>query len=164
MGRKHPTGSWNNTGGAIPEEYQRVPAPVFVVNSDRRSEDVDDEGKQKRRAPGSSDLEAHQWRCWDGDGAGAKLRTEVRAIKSRIAWYNGGTATLSAIGLVILAAWLSSKFAANERNAVKRADVESAIQRSAESAENKRYDDLRFLKQDLIESAAKLVAPARAKP
>ena len=81
MGRKHPTGSWNNTGGAIPEEYQRVPAPVFVVNSDRRSEDVDDEGKQKRRAPGSSDLEAHQWRCWDGDGAGAKLRTEVRAIK-----------------------------------------------------------------------------------
>jgi hypothetical protein len=109
-------------------------------------------------------LEAHQWRCWDGDGAGAKLRTEVRAIKSRIAWYNGGTAALSAIGLVILAAWLSSKFAAGERNAVKRADVESAIQRSAESAENKRYDDLRFLKQDLIESAAKLVAPARAKP
>jgi hypothetical protein len=150
--------------GAVPEEYRRSPTPVFVVKSDRRSEDVDDEGKQKRRAPGSSDLEAHQWRCWDGDGAGAKLRTEVRAIKSRIAWYNGGTAALSAIGLVILAAWLSSKFAANERNAVKRADVESAIQRSAESAENKRYDDLRFLKQDLIESAAKLVAPARAKP
>jgi hypothetical protein len=152
MGRKHPTGSWNNTGGAIPEEYQRVPAPVFVVN-DRRSEDVDDEGKQKRRTP---DLDAHMWGCWEKDGPGAKVRKEISSIKGRIAWFNGGTAVLSAIGLVILAAWLSQRFAAVERNAVKRTDVEYAMQKSAAMAVAKQGDDI--MKQ--LQQAAADTAPA----
>jgi hypothetical protein len=55
--------------GAVPQ-YERTATPVFVVN-DRRSEDVDDEGKQKRRTP---DLDAHMWSCWEKDGPGAAER------------------------------------------------------------------------------------------
>ena len=94
----------------------------------------------------------HFWTCWgDKDGPGALFSAEVRqelgALKTRITLFNGGLGVLSAISMAILAAWLSARFSSAEKNAVKRADVESAIQRSAEMASAKRFDDVGLLKQ-----------------
>jgi hypothetical protein len=150
--------------GSVPQEYVRSPSAVFLVNPDgspkeeRRHDDTNDEGVQQRRAP---DLDAHMWRCWKGEGPGAQLRAEVRSIKSRISWFNGGTAVLSAIGMAVLAAWLSSKFAASERNSIKHADVEVAIQRGASMAVAKYGDDFMKFKTQL-EQAAVDVSPLPA--
>jgi hypothetical protein len=112
----------------------------------------------------AADAAGHILWCWEGDGPGAKLRTEVReeisSIKGRIAWFNGGTAAVSAIGLIILAAWLSSKFADNERNAIKHQDVESAIRRSAEMAASKHFDDMILTKRQFDQSAV-IIPPPR---
>ena len=111
----------------------------------------------------------HFWTCWgDKDGPGARFRTEVRgelaSIKSRITWYNGGVAVLSAIGMIVLAAWLSSKFAATERSAVKREDVAAAVQKSAEMVAAKRGDDIGLLKQLMDKAAVDMPALPNVSP
>jgi hypothetical protein len=127
--------------------------------------------------PGSSDIDAHTWHCWgtpDGPGARRladvhqelkiirqdaavaqeKTREEMSSIKSRITWYNGGVAVLSAIGMIVLAAWLSSKFAATERSAVKREDVAAAVQQSANMAVARQADDFMKFKAQMEQAAA----------
>ena len=161
-----PTGA-----GGIPTDYMRSPTPVCLVNQDgsRRREDTDDTGAQQRRTPAQgANGPDHWWKCWgDENGPGARFRTEVRgelaSIKSRITWYNGGVAVLSAIGMIVLAAWLSGKFAANERSAVKREDVAAAVQQSANMAVAKQADDFMLLRKQLEQAAADVALPAAAR-
>ena len=113
----------------------------------------------------------HWWRCWgDPKGPGAIFRAEVRAdiaaLKTRVTLFNGGLAVISAVSMAILAAWLSARFSAAEHNAVKRADVESAIQRSAEMVAAKHFDDAGLLKQMFDKAqvqALPVVTPASTK-
>ena len=112
--------------GAVPQEtYERTATPVFLVNQDgsaRRRDDTDDTGAQQRRVPVS--VAEHRLSCWeDPAGSGHQLRVEVASIKTRIATFGGGTALIFAVGMAILAAWLSSRFAAAERSSVKREDL-----------------------------------------
>jgi len=148
--------------GAVPQEYERTATPVFVVNSDgseRRRDDVDDTGAQQRRGQGTND--DHFWHCWaKKDGAGAQLRVEVLgeldSLKKRSWIQGGGLAVLGAIGMAILAAWLSSNFNAIRLNAVKRQDVAEAIQKGALMAVAKAGDDFR---QQLQQAAADTSPP-----
>ena len=128
------------------------------------------------QTPQPNALDAHTWHCWgtpEGPGAQRiaevrqevavvkqdmgieheKVRGELSSIKSRISWFNGGTAVLSAIGMVILAAWLSSRFQAAEANAVKPKDVAAAVQKSADMAVAKQSDDFMQLKQQLDQAS-----------
>jgi len=132
--------------------------------------------------PVPSDIDAHTWNCWgtpDGPGARRladvhqelkiirqdasaaqeKTREEMSSIKSRITWYNGGVAVLSAIGMIVLAAWLSNRFQAAERSAVKREDVAAAVQKSADMATAKALDDAGLFKQMLDKAAVDVALP-----
>ena len=98
------------------------------------------------------------------------FRTEVLGkldLLTKRSWYQAGAAAvIGLVAMAFLAAWLSGKFAANERNAVKRADVESAIQRSAEMVAAKHFDDAGLLKQMFDKAqvqALPVVTPAPTK-
>ena len=113
--------------------------------------------------PTLPDLDAHRWGCWGAtDGPGTRRLAEIRrdaAIeKERVqgeltalakrSWYqSGGTAAVTALGLLIFAAWLSARFSETKLNSVTREDVTSAIQKSFEMEASKRGDDLMLLKQ-----------------
>ena len=109
------------------------------------------------------------WQCWgDEKGPGSLFRAEVRqelgALKTRVTWFNGGLAVLSAISMAILVSWLSSRFAAAERNAVKREDVAAAVQKSAEMVAAKRGDDIGLLKQLMDKAAVDMPALPNVSP
>jgi hypothetical protein len=150
--------------GAVPQEtYERTATPVFLVNQDgsaRRRDDTDDTGAQQRRAQGQdANGGDHFWRCWgDQRGPGAQFRTEVLgkldALTKR-SWYQaGGAAVVGLIAMAFLASWLSGKFAATERNSVKREDVVAAVQKSADMAVAKQADDFTLLKKQLEQASA----------
>ena len=130
--------------------------------------------------------DAHTWWCWETqDGPGSRLREELRrevvmmkqdaavvtteirkelTTLNKRSWYQaGGGAAVGLIAMAFLAAWLSSKFAATESRAVKHADVESAIQRSAAMAVAKQGDDFMEWKRK-IEQAAVDVSKAAPPP
>ena len=161
MEYRRPTRENRRSTGAVPTEYERIPTPVTLVNPDgsRRRDDVDDTGAQQRRGQGTND--DHFWHCWGKkDGPGAQFRVEVLgeldSLKKRSWIQGGGLAVLGAIGMAILAAWLSSNFNAIRLNAVKRQDVAEAIQKGALMAVAKAGDDFR---QQLQQAAADTSPP-----
>ena len=94
----------------------------------------------------------------DQRGPGAQFRTEVLgkldALTKR-SWYQaGGAAVVGLIAMAFLASWLSGKFAATERNSVKREDVVAAVQKSADMAVAKQADDFTLLKKQLEQASA----------
>lgn len=165
--------------GAVPEYVQR-PTPVLLVNPDgspqvpleipRRRDDTDDSGVQQRRNTGQAVVEPddHWWRCWGHrDGPGALFRAEVTgkldALTKR-SWYQaGGAAVVGLIAMAFLASWLSGKFAATERSAVKREDVVAAVQQSANMAVAKQADDFMLLRKQLEQAAVDVSLPAAAR-
>ena len=143
--------------GAVPTEYQ---------DGSRRRDDVDDTGAQQRRNTGQAVVEPddHWWRCWGNkDGPGAQFRIEVMAkldALTKRSWYQaGGAAVVGLIALAFLASWLSGKFAATERSAVKREDVVAAVQKGADMSAAKYGDDLMNLKKQIEQAAADTSAP-----
>jgi hypothetical protein len=106
--------------------------------------------------------------CWEGDGPGARLRIrvdqavdsmtqqidgvaretrkELGTINKRLWYISGGIAVLTILAPVILGAWLSSRLAASEKNAIKRDDVEQLFRRNHEAMESRRFDDARLEK------------------
>jgi hypothetical protein len=131
--------------------------------------------------PTLPDLDAHRWGCWGAtDGPGTRRLAEIRrdaAIeKERVqgeltalakrSWYqSGGTAAVTALGLLIFAAWLSARFSETKLNSVTREDVTSAIQKSFEMSSARRGDDLMLLKQMIDGIKIQVQAPIQyAKP
>ena len=154
--------------GAVPQEYARSPTPVCLVNQDgsaRRRDDTDDTGAQQRRMPAQdANGTGHFWKCWGSkDGPGAQFRTEVQAdlaaIKLRIAYFAGGVAVLVALVSIFGGSWMSSRFQAAERNAVKREDVVSAVQKGADMSAAKYGDDLMDLKKQIERAAVDAYVP-----
>ena len=154
--------------GAVPE-YMHRPTPVMLVNEDgspqdRRREDTDDTGAQQRRVAPANGPEDHWWACWGHkDGPGAQFRAEVLgkldALTKR-SWYQaGGAAVVGLIAMAFLASWLAGKFAATERNSVKREDVVAAVQKGADMAVAKQSDDFMQLKRQLEAAAVEVAAP-----
>lgn len=115
----------------------------------------------------ASDSDHALW-CWEGTGPGARLRVRVDqavenmtqqidgvaretrkefgTINKRLWYISGGIAVLTILTPVILGAWLSSRLAANEKNAIKRDDVEQLFRKNHEAMESKRFDDARLEK------------------
>ena len=156
--------------GAVPtEQYPRTFTPVMLVNEDgspqeqRRRDDTDDEGAKQRRIV-SGNGEDHFWRCWGkSDGPGAQFRVEVLgkldALTKR-SWYQaGGAAVVGLIAMAFLASWLAGKFAATERNSVKREDVAAAIEKGATMAVAKQTDDYVKVRRQLEAAAVEVAAP-----
>lgn len=127
--------------------------------------------------PTLPDLDAHRWGCWGAtDGPGtrrlAEVRQEVAIVKGELtalakrSWYqSGGTAAVTALGLLIFAAWLSARFSETKLNSVTREDVASAIQKSFEMSSARRGDDLMLLKQMFDGIKIQVQAPIQyAKP
>lgn len=82
-----------------------------------------------------------------------RVNGELTSLNKR-SWYQaGGQGAVVLIGMAVLAAWLSSKFAATERSAVKREDVAAAVQKSADMAVAKQSDDFMQLKQQLDQAS-----------
>ena len=76
-------------------------------------------------------------------------------MKRQILLWQGGLLLVVALGPVILGVWLSSRLAASERTAVKRTDVEYAVQKSAAMAVAKQGDDImKQLQQAAVDTAA----------
>ena len=147
--------------GAVPTEYQ---------DGSRRRDDVDDSGAQQRRNTGQAAVEPddHWWRCWGHkDGPGALFRAEVMgkldALTKR-SWYQaGGAAVVGLIAMAFLASWLSGKFAATERSAVKREDVVAAVQKGADMAVAKQSDDLMQLRRQIEQAAVDVALPSKVR-
>jgi hypothetical protein len=134
------------------------------------------------QTPQPNALDAHTWHCWgtpDGPGAQriAEVHQELKVMKQDAAveqvrvngeltslnkrsWYQaGGQGAVVLIGMAVLAAWLSSKFAATERSAVKREDVAAAVQKGADMSAAKYGDDLMDLKKQIERAAVDAYVP-----
>ena len=114
-------------------------------------------------SPTLPELDAHRWGGWGApDGPGTlrlgevnakaalekeRVQGELTALAKRSWYQSGGTAAVTALGLLIFAAWLSARFSETKLNSVTREDVTSAIQKSFEMEASKRGDDLMLLKQ-----------------
>ena len=124
----------------------------------------------------------HGWHCWETlsgpgfrlrahvddveknmtqqiNGVATEFRTEVAAINKR-GWYqSGGIMVGTTIALLVLGAWITTQFKSAAEGAVKRADVEQAIKRSAEMATAKAVDDAGLYKQMLDRAAVDVSLP-----
>lgn len=119
--------------------------------------------------PGPSDLDAHTWRCWGTpEGPGARRladihqelvnvkqdavladkerRGEIVSIKLRLAGWNAVIAFLVFAVPIALGFWIKARTEAMEASAIKRADIESALQRHAETLSARRLDDAGLIK------------------
>ena len=91
-----------------------------------------------------------------------RVNGELTSLNKR-SWYQaGGQGAVVLIVMAVLAAWLSSKFAATERSAVKREDVAAAVQKSADMAVAKQTDDLMAFKRQMEQAAVEVYAPPAA--
>ena len=119
--------------------------------------------------------DSHVVWCWEGAGPGARLRLhvdqveqnmsqqidgvakesrkDITAINKRLWYISGGAAVVGLLAPLVLGIWLNSQFKGSNDRAVKRADVEQAIKRSADMATAKAFDDAGLFKQMLDKAA-----------
>jgi len=131
--------------------------------------------------PRAVDDSEHVVWCWEGAGPGARLRLHVDQVKNNMSqqidgvakesrkditainkrlWYiSGGAAVVGLLAPVVLGVWLSYRLKDSDDRAVKRADVEQAVQKSAAMATAKSLDDMGLFKQMLDKQAADIALP-----
>ena len=134
--------------------------------------------------PAATDFDAHAWRCLGSpDGPGARRfdevkqelvnvkqdavladkerRAEIVSIRLRLAGWGAVIAFLVFAIPIALGVWIKWRTEAMEASAIKRSDIEAALQRHAETQSAKRLDDAGLIKM-MVDKA--LVLPPDSTP
>jgi hypothetical protein len=93
------------------------------------------------------------------DGVAKESRKDITAINKRLWYISGGAAVVGLLAPVVLGVWLSYRLKDSDDRAVKRADVEQAVQKSAAMATAKSLDDMGLFKQMLDKAAVNVALP-----